>query len=77
MDGPGANPTTETRLDALEKNVTAIHERINTTQKEMEKEFHKTADALKREEQSRVAGDTAIGEMLEEQAGSRRNLCWN
>jgi hypothetical protein len=63
--GPGANPTIETRLEALEKNVTSIHERISQTQKEMDEELSKTADALKREEQSRQAEDRAIREKLE------------
>ena len=63
--GPGANPTIETRLEALEKNVTSIHERISQTQKEMDEELRKTADALKREEQSRQAEDRAIREKLE------------
>jgi hypothetical protein len=63
--GPGINPTIETRVSALEKNITAIHERISTTQKEMDEEYQKTADALKREEQSRVAEDATIREKLE------------
>jgi len=63
--GPGANPTIESRLEALEKNVTSIHEHISQTQKEMDEEFQKTADALKREEQSRQAEDRAIREKLE------------
>ncbi len=63
--GPGANPTIEARLEALEKNVTSIHEHISQTQKEMDEEFQKTADALKREEQSRQAEDRAIREKLE------------
>jgi hypothetical protein len=63
--GPGENPTIETRLEALEKNVISIHERISQTQKEMDEELGKTADALKREEQSRQAEDRAIREKLE------------
>ena len=35
--GPGPSPTIQTRLDALEKNVTAIHERISQTQAEMDR----------------------------------------
>ena len=45
--------------------MTAIHERISQTQAEMDQEFQKTADALKREGQSRVAEDIAIREKLE------------
>jgi len=63
--GPGANPTIEARLDSLEKNVTSIHERINQTHEEMDKEFQKTADALRREEQLRQVEDNAIREKLE------------
>ena len=63
--GPGTNPTIDARLEALEKNVTSIHERISQTQKEMDEEFQKTADALKREEQSRRADDRAIRHKLE------------
>ena len=63
--GPGANPTIEARLEALEKNVTSIHERISQTQKEMDEEFQKAADALKHEEQSRQAEDRAIREKLQ------------
>jgi hypothetical protein len=63
--GAGANPTVETRLDALEKNVTAIHERISQTQAEMDEGFQRSADARKREEQSRLAEDAAIREKLE------------
>lgn len=63
--GPGENPTVETRLEALEKNVTAIHERISQTQKEMDEELQKTGTALKHEEQSRQTEDNAIREKLE------------
>jgi len=63
--GPGVNPTIEARLDALEKNVTSIHERISQTQNEMDEEFKKITDVVKREEQSRQAEDNAIREKLE------------
>ena len=63
--GPGPNPTVDTRLDALEKNVSLIHERISGTQKEMDEEFRKTAEALKNEEQTRQAEDNAIRAKLE------------
>lgn len=62
--GP-ANPSIEARVEALEKNVTSIHERISQTQKEMDEEFHQTVDALKREEQSRQTEDGVIREKLE------------
>ena len=61
----GPNPTVESRLDALEKNVTRIHERISQTQAEMDEGLQRSADALKREEQSRSAEDAAIRAKLE------------
>jgi len=62
---PGPNPTIEARLEALEKNITSIHERISQTQKEMDEEFQKTANALKREEQARQEENKKISEKLE------------
>jgi hypothetical protein len=62
--GP-TTPTIESRVEALEKNVVAIHDRITQTQKEMDEEFHKSAQALKREEQLRQEEDKAIREKLE------------
>ena len=61
----GANPTIEARLDAIENNVTSIHERISQVQREMDGEFQKTTDALNREEQARQAEDNTIREKLE------------
>jgi hypothetical protein len=61
----GPNPTIETRLDALEKNISLIHERINATENEMDEEFRRAADALKTEEQARQSDDGAIREKLE------------
>jgi hypothetical protein len=63
--GPGENPTTEARLAALEKNINALHDRITATQKEMDQEFTKAADALKHEEQIRQEADAAIAGRLE------------
>src|ERR1019366_78485 len=45
--GPGDNPTTESRLDALEKNITALHGRISETMNEMDHEFRQATEALK------------------------------
>jgi len=39
--GPGSNPTVGTRLDALERNVSLIHERISGIEKEMDEESGK------------------------------------
>jgi hypothetical protein len=63
--GPGANPTVDSRLDALEKNIASIHERITVTQREMDAELNKTNDALNREEQLRATEDKAIHDKLE------------
>lgn len=63
--GPGPNPTIDTRLDALEKNVTLIHERISSTEKQMDEEFRKALEAIKKEEQTRQSEDNAIREKLE------------
>ena len=63
--GPGPNPTTDTRLDALEKNVSAIHDRITATQKELDEETHRAEDALKRESEARKLEDAAIQKKLE------------
>lgn len=63
--GPGPNPTIETRVDALEKNISLIHERISSTEKEMDEEFRRTAEVLKSEEQARQAEDNVIHAKLE------------
>jgi hypothetical protein len=63
--GSGENPTIETRVDALERNVSSINDRISQTQREMDEEFQKIVDALKREEQSRQTEDGAIRQKLE------------
>lgn len=63
--GPGSNPTLESRVDALEKNVDLIHERISSTEREMDEELRKAGEALKNEEQTRQTEDAAIRQKLE------------
>jgi len=63
--GPGNNPTIQARIDALEKNVLLIHERINQTQQEMDEEFRKINTAIKHEEDARKTDDKSILEKLE------------
>jgi hypothetical protein len=63
--GPGPSPTTETRLDALEKNIAALHERISGTEREMDAELRKGAEALEGEANARSAEDKVIREKLE------------
>lgn len=64
-DGPGPDPTIDARVAALEKNIDALHNRITETQKEMDAEFAKVTDAMKREEHSRQSEDLAIRAKLE------------
>jgi len=53
-----------TLAEVLKENVNSIHERISQTQRGIDKEFEKTNDHLKREEQSRQTEDNAIREKL-------------
>jgi hypothetical protein len=41
MQGPGPNSTVETRLNALEENISSIHERISSIERVMDEEFRK------------------------------------
>ena len=59
------NPTIETRIDALEKNLALIHERISSIEKEVGEEFQKAAKALINEEKARQTVDRGIYEKLE------------
>lgn len=63
--GTAPNPTIESRLDSLERNISLIHERISGTKKEMNEKFRKTAEALRNEKQTRQTKDNAIGKKLE------------
>jgi hypothetical protein len=63
--GTNPNSTIETRLDALERNITLINDRISSMEKEMDEEFRKTAGALNDEEQARQVEDSAIRAKLE------------
>lgn len=63
--GTSPNPTTENRLDALEKNISLIHERINGTENEMDEAFRKIKDVLKVEVQTREIEDSSILGKLE------------
>ena len=61
----GPNPTIEARLESLERNITLIHDRISSAEKEMADEFRKTSEAIRTEEQARQAEDNAIHAKLE------------
>jgi hypothetical protein len=63
--GPGDNPSIESRVDSLEKNIGALREQIDNTRQEIDLEINKTADRIASEEQLRVSGDKAISEKLE------------
>lgn len=64
-NGPGPNPTIESRVESLERNIALIHERISSTENEMDEVFRKTADALRNEEQTRRSEDQILYERLE------------
>ena len=67
-NGPGLNPTIESRLDTLEKNMEALHGRITTTKNEMQERFNKANEALFAETASRTAEDALTRGMLEKTA---------
>jgi len=64
-NNPGPNPTVETRLDSLERNISLIHERITQAQNDMDQEFRKAEESLKLEKQSRQEEDNTTREKLE------------
>jgi tRNA U54 and U55 pseudouridine synthase Pus10 len=68
--GPGA--TIETRLEALEKNVTVMIDESIT--KRIEELFRKNADAVRHEEQSRREDDAAILARLDAEATIDRHI---
>jgi len=57
--------TIEARVEALEKNIAAVHTRITEIAKEIDEGFSKAADALKQESQAREEEDRAIRKKLE------------
>ena len=63
--GPGSSPTIEDRLDALEKNIAAVHERIGNAEKEMDQRFQRANETLSAEAMARTAEDVRTREMLE------------
>jgi hypothetical protein len=63
--GAGPTPTTDTRLDALEKNITSIHDRITATERDLEMKLTKAAVALDAEVRTRAAEDVSICKKLE------------
>ena len=65
MHGTGPNPTIQDRLDAIEKNLQAIHDRITQTQNEADAGFNRVEDLVKSEQHARQSSDRSIQEKLE------------
>lgn len=63
--GLGPVPTPETRLEALEKNIGALHDRITCTQSEYDLEISKLNEELEAERSSGQAEDERTRGMLE------------
>ena len=61
----GENPTIESRIEALEKNIGLIHERISQSQIETDREFAEFLTRVKNEEHLRQSEDSAIRKKLE------------
>ena len=65
IHGPGPNPSIQTRLVPVARNINSLHEDISQLQKEIDEDLRKIADALKGETQSRQTEDRAIQHKLE------------
>ncbi|TKR29597.1 hypothetical protein FCE95_15830 [Luteimonas gilva] len=63
--GAGANPTIESRLDALEKNISVLHNRISQAQAESDRGLRNLSDRVDSEQHHRQAGDAMVQEKLE------------
>jgi hypothetical protein len=63
--GPGLNPTIESRLDAAEKNIAAIHELITANQREMDAGYQKLTDTLDHEQETRKIENAALESRLD------------
>lgn len=61
IHGAGENPTTETRLDALEENLKVVHSRITDSQREMDEGFQGLTSALKAESEVRASEVAKLG----------------
>jgi hypothetical protein len=66
--GPGSDPTIETRLTAIEKNIAAIHDRITATQRELDERWQKANDGLASEAAARKAEVGRTQKMIETSA---------
>jgi hypothetical protein len=63
--GTPPNPTVNDRLDALEKNIGAMHERISATQKELDEEVSKLKIAVSDEARQREQEDKGNWKLVE------------
>ncbi len=63
--GTPPNPTVNDRLDALEKNIGALHDRIGATQKEMDEEVSKLKTSVSDEARQREQEDHGNRKLVE------------
>jgi len=63
--GTPPNPTVNDRLDALEKNIGALHDRIGATQKELDEEVSKLKTSVLDEAQQREQEDQTNRKLIE------------
>lgn len=68
MASPGPNPTRDLRLDAAEKNITYIQNRITGIEGQLAEKFNEAIADLRRESEARQSGDTTSLKKLEETA---------
>lgn len=59
------NPTVNDRLDALEKNIGALHDRVGATQKEMDEEVSKLKTSVSDEARQREQEDQGNRKLVE------------
>lgn len=63
--GPGRNPTIESRLDALEKNMGAIHGRITGLQRDTDTEIGNLRQSVKQEAETRANEHEELRDKIE------------
>ncbi len=63
--GAGPNPTLEARVEATEKNIAAINNRMDQTITEMDARHQQHVAAIRRESDARVSADATLHQKLE------------
>jgi hypothetical protein len=63
--GAGANPTLDSRVEALEKNVASIQNQVTAVETELDEGFHKVREEIRRETQTRHAENEELGKKIE------------